>query len=233
MAKFAIITCEDKVFQGDKIQFDFTKSVITPDETPAVISHEFSADGLSYVNITPTKMIDWVFLVPGAQTIYFRHTSNVGSQISTKSITILDLAAQKLFSTDTDLVAYEPEIIKWLPKKWSSWNIIHLRAQDYILNLLREKRILDVKGNSYTKDDIFDRSEVRDLSAALVLRYIFSGTSNSSDDVFQKKSDEYDELVSTREAAMSIKLDFNKNGLKDESSDSVTETFHSIEMKRG
>ena len=233
MAKFAIITCEDKVFQGDKIQFDFTKSVITPDETAAAISHEFSIDGVTYINITPTKMIDWVFTVAGPQTVYFRHTSNLGSQVSMKTIAILDLALQKLFSTDTDLVAYEPEIIKWLPKKWSSWNFIHLRAQDYIINLLREKRILDKNGSAYTKDDIFDRSEVRDLSAALVLRYIFSGTSNASDDVFQKKSDEYDELVSERESTMCVKLDFNKNGIKDESSDSVTEAFHSIEMRRG
>lgn len=229
MAKFQIIQSEDKVFQGDKINFDFSKSVITPDETASVISHEFSIDNTNWINITPTKNIDWVFDTLGDQTIYFRHTSDVGSQVAMKTISVLDLVSQKLFSNDFDLVAYEPDIIKWVPKKWSSWNLVHLRAQDYIVNMLREKRIFDHLGNAYTKDDIFNILEVKDLSVALVLRYIFSGTSNSSDDVFKRKSDEYDKLVSQRASAASIKLDYNKNTVSDENE---TEDLRSIEIRR-
>jgi len=229
LPKFGIIQSEDKVFINDKINVDFSKSVITPDETAATISHEFSADGVAYINVSSTKNIDWSFSSSGLGTFYLRLTSNTGSTVFVKQIEVLHPDSQKLFSNDFDLVPYEPDIIKWLPKKWSSWNLIHLRAQDYIINMLREKGIKGQNNVAYTKDDIFDVLEVKDLSAALALRYIFSGTSNSSEDVFKRKSDEYDKLVTTRASAVAVKLDFNKNALNDEQE---IQTFRAVEFRR-
>lgn len=230
MPRFGKILCEDKTFVNDKITFDFSKSIITPDETPAVISHEFSIDNITWINVTSTKSIDWLFNTIGIKSIYLRLTSTSGSDVSTRTVSILNLSAQNLFSSDSDLSAYEPEIMKWLPKKWSAWNLIHLRAQEYIMNMLRERSIFDKNNTPYVVADIFDLTEVKDLSVALVLRYIFSGTSNASDDVFKKKSDYYDELVSTRSAKATIKLDFNKNSVAD---DHEITDLRSIEIRRG
>jgi hypothetical protein len=118
--------------------------------------------------------------------------------------------------------------MKWLPKRWNSWNLIHLRAQDYILNTLSERRVLDKDGNAYTKDDIHEKKEVRDWSAALVLRYIFSGISNADNDVFKAKADQYDEIESARASTARLSLDYNKNSLPDD----PQEDLRSIELRR-
>jgi hypothetical protein len=56
MAKFGYVLSDKKVFAGELMQFDFKKSTFTPDETPSVISHEFSIDNTTWINVTPTKL---------------------------------------------------------------------------------------------------------------------------------------------------------------------------------
>lgn len=228
MARFGFILSDSKVFQGDLIQFDFTKSTFNGGDIPEPVSHEFSVNNTDWTNVTQTKKIEWVFNDPGFQTVYLRLTSNFGSEVFQIIIEVLDLVDAKLFTTDFDLIGYEPDIMKYLPKKWSSWNIIHLRAQDYILNLLTEKAITDKDGKSYTKDDINDKKEVRDWAAALVLRYIFSSTSNADKDVFKAKADDYDEIENERASRARISLDYNKNSTNDD----PTEDLRSIELRR-
>lgn len=228
MAKFGFILSDSKVFVKDLIQFDFSRSKFSPDEPAAIISHEFSIDNINWINVSEKKTIDWAFNTVGAKTIYLRLTSNIGFNVFNSDIEVMDLVSAKLFTDDNDLVGYEPDIMKYLPKKWSSWNIIHLRAQDYIMNLLSEKAILDKDGNPYTKDDIENKTEVRDWAAALVLRYIFSSTSNADKDVFKAKADQYDEVENDRASRARISLDYNKNSTDDDPS----EDLRSIELRR-
>jgi hypothetical protein len=212
MAKFGIIISDQKVFRNDLIVFDFKKSYFTPDETPAAPSLEFSADNTTWYDVSSKKEISWRFSTAGNQTIYLRMTSTTsGDQTFTYQVEVIDTAAQNLFSQDSDLIGYEPDIMKWLPKYWSSWNIIHLRAQEYILNFLREKAIYAEDGTDYKRDEIQNIDEVRDWSSALALYYIFSGTSNSTSDVFKEKSKQYEEIANTRAAKARISLDYNKN----------------------
>jgi hypothetical protein len=169
-----------------------------------------------------------MFSAVGNQTIYLRLTSTLSSQTSQKTIQVLDVAAQKLFSTDTDLVADEPDIMKWLPKTWSSWNLVHLKSQEYILNLLSEKRILSELGIAYTKDDIQNKAEVRDWSVALTLHYIFKGLSNAEDDVFKVKATDYFNVAQERASTARLSLDYNKNAVDDDEDTDM----RSIELRR-
>ena len=195
---------------------------------PSVISHEFSIDNVTWINVTSSKDITWMFSVVGNQTIYLRLTSTTGSQVSQKTIEVLDLTAQKLFSNDTDIAAYEPDILKWLPKQWSSWNVIHLRAQNHILSNLLEKRIVSESGANYTKDDIQNILEVKDWSACLALHYIFEGTSNADNDVFKEKSKYYEEMAHKHASLARLSLDYNKNAVADD----PKEDMRSIELVR-
>lgn len=229
MAKFGIIISDQRVFAGDLIVFDFKKSYFTPDEVPAAPSLEFSADNTNWIDVSSKKEISWKFNVAGGQTIYLRMTSNEGDQTFTYLVDVLDLSEKNLFSSDVDLIGYEPEILKWLPKYWSSWNIVHLRAQEYILNVLRERAIYNVDGEPYKADDIQNVSEVRDWSAALTLYYIFSGTSNASNDVFKEKSKQYEEIANARATAARISLDYNKNL----ESDDEKQDLRSVRLVRG
>lgn len=228
MAKFGFILSDSKVFQGDLIQFDFSKSTFNGADIPQTVSHEFSINGTDFVNVTDKKQISWVFNDSGPQPIYLTLNSSLGSELFTTSIEVLDIVDAKLFTTDFDLVAYEPDIMKYLPKKWSSWNIIHMRAQDYIINYLSEKAILDKFGNAYTKDDIRDIKEVKDWSSALVLRYIFNTISNADNDIFKSKSDEYEEIANARGSRARINLDHNKNSKTDDE----VQDLRSVEVNR-
>lgn len=232
MAIFGVIKCDDNVFTGDKIRFDVSESFVTPDETLATpISHEISVDGgVSWYNITAKKMVDWIFTSAGNKTITLRITALSGSQTFTKSVTVLDLTTAKLFSKDFDLYQHEPEIDQYLPKKWSSWNMIHKRAQDWIIDFLDEKGIFNENGAKYTVNDLHDLQQVKQLSTYKTLEFIFEGNSNVVGDIFSIKAAKYKELSNTKASRSQLSLDYNANGVNDDSQERTN--LHTVVIKR-
>ena len=217
MARFGIIKSDDKVFTGDKIRFDFRQSFVTPDEQLATpTSHEASFDGgLNWIDVTKDKFVDFIYSTAGTKTVQLRITTQTGNDIVSKTVTALDLTAQKLFSNDSDLYQYEPEIDSLLPKKWSSWNMIHLEAQKFFIDWLDEKRIFNEQKEKYQVSDLLDRDQVRQFSIFKVLELIYSGENNVAGDLYQLKRDKYRELCNEKLAKSQISLDFNKNGVAD------------------
>lgn len=232
MSIFGIIKSDDKVFTGDKLRIDVSASFIAPDLTLATISHEISVDaGVTWYNITAKKYVDWIFTTSGTKTITLRiNTTLPSSQTFTKDITVLNLATQGLFSSDFDLYAHEPEIDTYLPKKWSSWNVVHLRAQDWIIDMLDEKGIFAEDGSKYTVADILDKQQVKQLSTYKTLQFIFEGNSNVAGDLFSIKAAKYEQLANTKASRSQLALDFNKDTVS-----TVTEktNLQTILVRRG
>jgi hypothetical protein len=214
---FPIIKSEDKVFINDKISFDFQKSFLTPDESFASpTSHEASFDaGATWIDCTSKKSIDYIFATPGAKIVQLRITANSGTEEVSKTVTALDYVTQKLFSTDTDLYRYEPEIDNLMPKKWSSWNLVHLEAQKNFIDWLDEKRIYNERGEKYAVADLTDLEQVRQYSIFRTLEIIYAGTFSVSGDVFKDKFTKYQTMANDKLAKSTISLDFNKNGNAD------------------
>lgn len=213
MSIFGVIKSDDKVFTGDKLRIDVSGSFIAPDLTFATISHEISVDaGVTWYNVTAKKYVDWIFTTAGTKTISLRLTTTLPStQTFTKDITVLNLATQNLFSSDFDLYAHEPEIDTYLPKKWSSWNVVHLRAQDWIIDALDEKGIFAEDGSKYTVADIMDKQQVKQLSTYKTLQFIFEGNSNVGGDLFSIKAANYEKMANTKLSRSQLSLDFNKD----------------------
>lgn len=218
MAIFPIIKSDEKVFNGDKISFDFSKSFITPDETLAPApNHQASFDGgVTWIDVTNSKKIDFIYSTPGTKTVKLRVTAVSGNVVTDKVITVLDVVAQKLFSTDSDLYRFEPEIDSLLPKKWTSWNLVHLESQKYFMDWLDEKRIYSENGSKYAVNDLTDRDQIRQFSIFKTLELIYSGTFNQTGDIYSGKRDKYRELANDKLAKSTISLDYNKNGNADE-----------------
>lgn len=218
MSRFGIIKSDEKVFVGDKINFDFSQSFVTPDESLATpTNHEASFDGgATWIDVSNKKNIDFIYLTVGTKTVNLRITTTAGNTIFMKTVSALDLAAQKLFSADSDLYRYEPEIDKLLPKKWSSWNLVHLESQKYFMDWLDEKRLFNDNGEKYVVNDLNDRDQVRQFSIFKTLELIYSGTFNAVGDIYSAKRDKYRELANEKLAKSQIALDTNKNGLADE-----------------
>lgn len=213
MSIFGVIKSDDQVFTGDKLRIDVSGSFLAPDLTFATISHEISVDaGVTWYNISAKKNIDWLFTTAGTKTISVRiSTTEPASQVFTKDITVLNLATANLFSTDSDLYIHEPEIDQYRPKKWSSWNMVHLMAQTWIVDFLDEKGIFAEDGSKYTAADIMDKQQVKQLSIYKTLQFIFEGNSNVGGDLFSIKAAEYDKLANAKASRSQLSLDYNKD----------------------
>lgn len=218
MSIFGIIKSDDQVFTGDKLRIDVGGSFLAPDLTFATVSHEISVDaGVTWYNVTAKKYVDWLFTTSGIKTISVRiSTTEPASQIFTKDIEVLNLATANLFSLDFDLYIHEPEIDQYRPKKWSSWNLVHLRAQSWIIDFLDEKGIFAENGSKYTVADIMDKQQVKQLSAYKTLQFIFEGNSNVGGDLFSIKAAEYEKLANAKASRSQLSLDYNKDTLKND-----------------
>jgi uncharacterized protein YktA (UPF0223 family) len=217
LSLFGLIKCDDKVFTGDKLLVDVSGSFLAPGLVFATISHEISFDaGVTWIDISSTKKINWIFSTSGTKLITLRLNSTVPSTATfTKSVTCLNLTTQGLFSNDSDLYGYETEIDQYLPKKWSSWNLVHLKAQEWIVDWLDEKRLFKEDGTKYQAADILDVEQVKQLSCAKVLELIYESNINTVGDVFTVKRDKYKEMVQEKASKSQIALDFNGNATQE------------------
>jgi hypothetical protein len=216
MSIFGVIKSDDQVFANDKIRIDASESFLAPGLSfHATVSHEISVDaGVTWYNISSSKKVDWIFSTTGAKTISLRLTTTAPStQTFTKSITVLNQTTQGMFSKDSDLYKFEPEIDQYLPKKWSSWNLIHLQAQEWIMDWLDESRLYNIIGLKYTVADIMDIQQVKQLSCYKVLEFIFEGNSNVVGDISSMKRDKYRSLALTKMSRGALNLDFNDDGI--------------------
>lgn len=214
---FPILKSDDVVFTGDKIRFAADESFLAPGIVFAAISHEISTDGgITWYNITAKKYVDWIFTTSGVKTISLRINTTLSNQVITKNVAVLDLTTQKLFSKDNDLYSYETDIDQYLPKKWSSWNLVHLNAQKFIVDWLDEKGLFSVDGKKYTKDDITDVSQVRQFSVFKTLEFIFDSNIKIVDDYFTLKRDHYRRLADEKSAKSQLALDYNKDTINND-----------------
>lgn len=229
---FGVIKSDDKVFTGDKLRIDVSQTFLAPSLVFATVSHEISMDaGVTWFDVSQKKQLEWIFSTSGTKTIQLRvSTTEPSNQIFTKTVSVLDLTAQNLFSKDFDLYVHEPEIDKYLPKKWSSWNLVHLQAQQWIMDLLDENGYKNQKGEKYKVEDLMDKQQVKQLSVYKTLEFIFEGNSNVAGDIYSLKRDKYRELANEKSSRSNLALDYNDNATQDAGEET---NLFSVDLKRG
>jgi len=211
MSIFGVIKTDDKVFTGDQLRIDVSSSFLAPGLSFGTVSHEISVDeGVTWFNVSTKKSADWIFSTAGEQIITLRlTTSTATTQTFTKSVTVLDLTAQNLFSLDSDLYIIEPEIDQYLPKRWSSWNLVHLKAQEYIIDWLDEKKTFKRDGSKYGVSDILDLQEVKQWSTYKTLEFIYEGNSNIVGDISSIKRDKYRAMSDEKASRSQLSLNYS------------------------
>ena len=228
---FGIIKTDDKVFTGDQLRIDVSASFLAPGSTFGTVSHEVSVDeGATWFNVSSKKLADWIFSTAGDKIITLRLTNSTGDfETFTKTVKVLDLTAQKLFSLDSDLYIIEPEIDQYLPKRWSSWNLVHLKAQEYIIDWLDEKKIMKRDRTKYTVNDLLDLQEVKQWSTYKALEFIYEGNSNIVGDISSVKRDKYKSMSNEKASRSQLSLNFSGNS---EDTTQKTDLF-SVDVVRG
>lgn len=128
---------------------------------------------------------------------------------------VYSVEGDRLFCSDQDLTAHEPELMKWCVDGRSSFKDVIRRSQDLIIAWLDEKGYVNSYQEKYNKFDIVDLEEVRQWSIFMTLRLIMQGLSNQSEDVFSKKAKEYTIMETAARQRVILRLDTNKDGIVD------------------
>lgn len=213
MPIFPILELETTVQVNDKTRIDGSKSFISKGEAAVTLVRIKPETSGSFITVTGTTYkdwyLDWQFSTDGNKTVTIEITTDGSPVTVTKTLSVVTEASDKLFSTDDDLVGHESDILKYVRAGRATFKDKHRVAQDLIMKWLDEHRYTDSNGNRLTKAVILDIEEVRSWSKFLTLQIIFSSLSNAIDDIFAKKSELYNGLMSQARNRAILRLDLN------------------------
>lgn len=130
----------------------------------------------------------------------------------TKWIHLYSEDGDALFSSDQDLITWEPDVMRWVKDGRASFLDIHREAQDQIIYWLDKEGYQNVYQRKFNKFDLIDLSEVNEWSAFLALSIIFWGASNKTDDVFLSKHYEYLKKAQDARNRAVLRVDVNEDG---------------------
>jgi len=222
---FPSLTNLESVIQvDDKLRLNASNS-FAPDEniTDVLIEPELGAGFISVFNSDKDKWyLDWAYELDGMKTVTIRLEGDVtATKDKTYIVNCLTEEDDALFSVDSDIFPFEPTINDELPRGKNSFLYAHRKAQDLILDWMREQRIFknDEKSSVFTKQDIAAstdaevKAQFKKWSAFETLLIIFEASQVSDDDIFEQKRAYYTaQRNSVRGGISSLRLDFDNNG---------------------
>lgn len=212
---FPVLKLEDVVQVDDQTRLDASKSYITPDEASITLIEIEPDTGLGFIDVTSSMYLDYQYSTDGNKSVSVRITTDGSPLTLSKTLPIISAADDRLFSSDEELTSHESDILEYVKPGRNSFLNFHRNAQDRILTYLDEHRITDLDGNRLTKEAITDIEEVNDWSKFLTLRLIFGSLSNSIDDLFNAKAEQYRTLEGVSKNRSQLRLDKDGDGNTD------------------
>ena len=231
------ISKESVVQENDTTRI-YTRAGITGTLDNVVLVEIDPDNGGTFFDVTGSEkeesyFLDWQYPIEGTQTISVRVTDNAtipNVKTMTTTIEVITEVSDNLFSRDSDLIPYEPDLIGWIQEGRSSFNDKHRIAQVEILNELDANKIWKDDNTRYAATDIVDVQEFKEWSKFLTLKVIFEGISNAVDDVFSLKADKYKSMAVQSKKRATLRLDSDGDG---NNSDSEITDIFSGDLTRG
>lgn len=234
---FPKIECDLVVQVNDKLRIGATKSYVSKGET-AISKLEIEAEtGSGYIDVTGTPSnykswyLDWEYVTDGPKTISLKVTTDLlptpVETIVTLDILVKSKVDDKLLSADSDLVAIESDILKYVPEGKSSFNYVHREAQGEILEWLFTNGYTKYDSNPLTIDNIVNVSEFKFWSKYSVLRLLYEDFSKAPNDVFDVRAKHYENISHKWRHKAILHLDYDGDGVQgsSEGSDMTTRRF--------
>ena len=231
MAIFGNIEIESVVQVGDRTRINCAKSFISKDEELITLVRIKPESTESFIQVSGSPLLnrdfylDWEYATAGTKTITLEITTDGAPQEFTKTMTVISVADDCLYSNDSDLTAIEPDILKWIPTGRNSFLNVHRAAQKLILDWLDSIRIWRKDGSKLQKQDLKLTDDLKQVSIYTTLELIFMGISNKTDDVFLAKAREYRSKAVDVKSRGRIQADFNANGILDQREDVDMKSF--------
>jgi hypothetical protein len=222
---FPVLKIESKVQVNEKTRISGIKSYTSTEEASVSLIRIKPSASDSFIEVSaidPTDYVawylDWQYSTAGTKTIDLEITTDGSAVVSQKTIEVVLSATEKLFSSDEDLVSLEPDILNYVKDGKNSFNDFHRQSQSAILDEIYRNRIMSTTGEKITVDEVLDVSEVKFWSLYMTLNKIFRSISNKPDDVFADRAKYYEkkELEAFNQAMNQMRIDYNKDGVLDD-----------------
>jgi len=219
---FPVIELEATVQVNDRTRLDARKSYVTPDESAISLIEIEPFAGYGFIDVTSDAYLDWQYTTDGNQAVTVRVTAGgSGPDTFSANIEVVTASNDSLFSNDQLLTAYEPNILNWVREGRNSFLDVHRAAQQRILKVLEENGFFKKDESTITLTDLLDLSEFIDWSRFMVLRMIFEGISNATNDIFHQKALRYKNMEAEARDRARIKVDLDGDG-EDDSNDQIS-----------
>jgi hypothetical protein len=203
----------------DKTRISASRSFVTNDGniTDVLIKPEGSESFISVFNSDPEKWyLEWAYITDGMKTVEVQiDTDAPSSRVRTYDLNVLSKDDDTLFSGDSDLIPYEPDVLKYLPKGKNTYLYAHRKAQEIIIAYLDEQRIWNQDKSRITKEQIaaITNNEIRkqfeEWSTFQTLLIIFESIQVSNEDIFQEKKINYMNLRNAARNRAALRLDLD------------------------
>lgn len=221
---FPKLTLETVLQVEDKTRINASMSFVSAGTiTDILIKPEASESFISVFNSDPDKrFLDWAYVTDGIKTVTVRvETDTPANRDVDYQITVLSKSDDSLFSGDSELIGYEPDVLNYLPKGKNSYLYAHRKAQDIIIAYLDEQRIWNDDGSRITKEEIAAiadndiRDQFKQWSTYQTLLIIFNSIQVSNDDIFEEKKRYYETLRDGARNRSALRLDLDKDTIID------------------
>lgn len=218
MAIFGNIELESVVQLNDKTRINCSKTFVSKG-SPAITLVRIKPEATgSFITVSASPVaskdfyLDWQYSTAGTKTVTLEVTAGGSPETFTATIEAVSAVDDKLFSSDQDLMAIEPDILKWIPVGRNSFLNVHRASQKLILDWLDSIRVWRTDGTKLTKADLSLTDDLKQLSIYMTLELIFMGISNKTDDVFLAKAREYRSKAFDVKQRGRIQADFDGSG---------------------
>ena len=223
MAIFPQAIIEGKVREEDLFRIDSSKSTATQDESS--ISNVEIDPGDGYISVFGSGVndewfLDYAFDSSGTKTINVKVTAGASSVIKGFSVEIVSAASDETLSSDQDLIGHESDILQYLRPGKASFIDKHRQSVINILDYLDRNKIWRTDGTNFGKrleySHLTDKQEFKQWAIFETLVIIFGNLSNSIDDIFSKKENDYMQLRNAARGRAALRLDRNADGSTDD-----------------
>ena len=221
---FPKLTLETTLQVEDKTRLNASMSFISDaNVTDVLIQPEASESFISVYDTDSDKwFLDWAYTTDGIKTVIVRvETDAPSSRDVSYSVDVLSKADDSLFSGDSDLIGYEPDILNYLPRGKNSYLYAHRKAQEVIIAYLDEQRIWNEDSSRISKQQIAAisddeiREQFKQWSTFQTLLIIFNSIQVSNDDIFEDKKRHYEALRDSARSRSALRLDRDKDSVID------------------
>ena len=217
---FPSLSLETTLQVEDKTRINASRSFVNNGETiiDVLIKPEDSEAYISVFNSNNDKwFLDWAYITDGQKNVSVKVTTDVTplGRERVYQVDVLTVEDDTLFSSDSDLLPWEVDILNYLPKGKNSYLYAHRKSQDTIIAYLDEQRYWKKDSSRITKEDIASisdneiRKQFNEWSSFQTLLIIFESIQVSNNDIFEAKKTKYEALRNSARSRSALRLDLD------------------------